>query len=105
KDYLRLILFFFSSRRRHTRSKRDWSSDVCSSDLHLLLSRQVLRKVQHLPPQNEVPFSLSNFSLGSHPYYLSKYNEPSRYRNEQELLLQKRDHNTHHHSFKVNLRG
>src|SRR5699024_11313990 len=27
-------LFFFSSRRRHTRSKRDWSSDVCSSDLH-----------------------------------------------------------------------
>src|SRR5437868_14636848 len=27
------LLFFFSSRRRHTRSKRDWSSDVCSSDL------------------------------------------------------------------------
>src|SRR5207249_8584486 len=25
--------FFFSSRRRHTRSTRDWSSDVCSSDL------------------------------------------------------------------------
>src|SRR5699024_11674983 len=24
---------FFTSRRRHTRSKRDWSSDVCSSDL------------------------------------------------------------------------
>src|SRR5699024_11429245 len=31
-DWLR-ALFFFSSRRRHTRSKRDWSSDVCSSDL------------------------------------------------------------------------
>src|SRR5207249_6362503 len=28
------IDFFFSSRRRHTRSKRDWSSDVCSSDLY-----------------------------------------------------------------------
>src|SRR5207249_9573640 len=27
------FFFFFSSRRRHTRSKRDWSSDVCSSDL------------------------------------------------------------------------
>src|SRR5690606_40843559 len=26
-------LFFFSSRRRHTRFSRDWSSDVCSSDL------------------------------------------------------------------------
>src|SRR6266576_791612 len=28
-----LCYFFFSSRRRHTRSLRDWSSDVCSSDL------------------------------------------------------------------------
>src|SRR5690349_25038889 len=27
------LIFFFSSRRRHTRSLRDWSSDVCSSDL------------------------------------------------------------------------
>src|SRR5438445_6634533 len=27
------IFFFFSSRRRHTRYWRDWSSDVCSSDL------------------------------------------------------------------------
>src|SRR5687768_10920472 len=26
-------MFFFSSRRRHTRCSRDWSSDVCSSDL------------------------------------------------------------------------
>src|SRR5205809_2322736 len=28
-----IIYFFFSSRRRHTRCSRDWSSDVCSSDL------------------------------------------------------------------------
>src|SRR3712207_7316536 len=28
-----LLFFFFSSRRRHTRYWRDWSSDVCSSDL------------------------------------------------------------------------
>src|SRR5690606_40424235 len=27
------FIFFFSSRRRHTRFSRDWSSDVCSSDL------------------------------------------------------------------------
>src|SRR5690606_39922840 len=27
------FMFFFSSRRRHTRFSRDWSSDVCSSDL------------------------------------------------------------------------
>src|SRR6266511_4737939 len=28
-----IFFFFFSSRRRHTRFSRDWSSDVCSSDL------------------------------------------------------------------------
>src|SRR2546422_3535246 len=28
-----MFVFFFSSRRRHTRCSRDWSSDVCSSDL------------------------------------------------------------------------
>src|SRR5690625_6071462 len=31
--YLFFFFFFFSSRRRHTRWPRDWSSDVCSSDL------------------------------------------------------------------------
>src|SRR5690606_40394884 len=31
-----IYLFFFSSRRRHTRFSRDWSSDVCSSDLDYL---------------------------------------------------------------------
>src|ERR1039457_7067787 len=29
-----MLLFFFSSRRRHTRLQGDWSSDVCSSDLY-----------------------------------------------------------------------
>src|SRR6266850_5597917 len=33
-----LFLFFFSSRRRHTRLQGDWSSDVCSSDLGLLIA-------------------------------------------------------------------
>src|SRR5690606_39875387 len=34
--HVRLVyVFFFSSRRRHTRFSRDWSSDVCSSDLCL----------------------------------------------------------------------
>src|SRR5690606_14219408 len=32
-----LFFFFFSSRRRHTRFSRDWSSDVCSSDLRMLI--------------------------------------------------------------------
>src|SRR5437870_13916203 len=34
--------FFFSSRRRHTRWPRDWSSDVCSSDLIWRMSRSSL---------------------------------------------------------------
>src|SRR5690606_39300376 len=38
---VRCCLFFFSSRRRHTRFSRDWSSDVCSSDL--LREKQKLR--------------------------------------------------------------
>src|SRR5204862_2269605 len=37
-----LAFFFFSSRRRHTRSLRDWSSDVCSSDLHVLTNGTIL---------------------------------------------------------------
>src|SRR6266581_5045269 len=35
----RIISFFFSSRRRHTRWTGDWSSDVCSSDLELARKR------------------------------------------------------------------
>src|SRR5207249_8270918 len=43
------LLFFFSSRRRHTRSKRDWSSDVCSSDLQLQLRARVTGIVRDAP--------------------------------------------------------
>src|SRR6266542_2379811 len=40
-DCICSVIFFFSSRRRHTRCYRDWSSDVCSSDL--LAVAQVFR--------------------------------------------------------------
>src|SRR5690606_40955538 len=46
-----LLFFFFSSRRRHTRFSRDWSSDVCSSDLLAVVGlaiRYVLPKLLHL---------------------------------------------------------
>src|SRR5438093_7945114 len=43
------VLFFFSSRRRHTRLVSDWSSDVCSSDLERDLGRaDVLRDAARL---------------------------------------------------------
>src|SRR2546429_3878027 len=38
-----VIFFFFSSRRRHTRCSRDWSSDVCSSDLRTVSFPRGLR--------------------------------------------------------------
>src|SRR5256885_4527422 len=37
-----VVLFFFSSRRRHTRLQGDWSSDVCSSDLRIANDRHDL---------------------------------------------------------------
>src|SRR5438034_11412379 len=36
------VFFFFSSRRRHTRSLCDWSSDVCSSDLGVMVPAQAI---------------------------------------------------------------
>src|SRR5256885_10489605 len=54
------MLFFFSSRRRHTRLQGDWSSDVCSSDLrnpwqhakqHSKPARNLSRSGQISPPQ------------------------------------------------------
>src|SRR5690606_40735466 len=36
--------FFFSSRRRHTRFSRDWSSDVCSSDLSVMQRHEQLSR-------------------------------------------------------------
>src|SRR3712207_6902697 len=41
------FFFFFSSRRRHTRYWRDWSSDVCSSDLALLDRLAPARHARH----------------------------------------------------------
>src|SRR5215469_17930313 len=40
-----MFFFFFSSRRRHTRSLRDWSSDVCSSDLVSVASNRLQRRL------------------------------------------------------------
>src|SRR5207302_4734190 len=54
--------FFFSSRRRHTRFSRDWSSDVCSSDLHVraFAKRQglVAEAMTVLQKQERCPFEL-----------------------------------------------
>src|SRR5438132_13277462 len=49
------LFFFFSSRRRHTRSLCDWSSDVCSSDVELGVAeiRPVLAAASVARPKGE----------------------------------------------------
>src|SRR5688572_32515810 len=51
----RLVFFFFSSRRRHTRFDCDWSSDVCSSDLQKATSAN--QPPRHLEAPNLPPRS------------------------------------------------
>src|SRR2546430_7432007 len=46
-----LVIFFFSSRRRHTRFDCDWSSDVCSSDLVREAMMDLQRRVHALHTQ------------------------------------------------------
>src|SRR5206468_9766584 len=48
------IGFFFSSRRRHTRSDRDWSSDVCSSDLLLGPDLQLVHPLLTTPEERAI---------------------------------------------------
>src|SRR5256886_4087633 len=48
-------MFFFSSRRRHTRFDCDWSSDVCSSDLHVDVGSIVGTKARGLYIDSFIP--------------------------------------------------
>src|SRR3989449_4493295 len=50
---LAAYFFFFSSRRRHTRCSRDWSSDVCSSDL----TQEIVARLRHRFPAIQGPAS------------------------------------------------
>src|SRR5260370_18631936 len=54
---LTTFLFFFSSRRRHTRFKCDWSSDVCSSDLSSSSDAVLEGGLWQLRPRGQIPFA------------------------------------------------
>src|SRR5699024_11282858 len=59
--------FFFSSRRRHTRSKRDWSSDVCSSDLPVRTCKAFVERLKAAGRDvelTEYPDSPHGFDIG-----------------------------------------
>src|SRR5438105_10399070 len=59
--------FFFSSRRRHTRSTRDWSSDVCSSDLTLYEAYALGGgDVRRALPRGKAPHQVSFFWRSAH---------------------------------------
>src|SRR5699024_12174760 len=64
--------FFFSSRRRHTRSKRDWSSDVCSSDLLYRSQMDVL-----LDPHDPEVIRCAEEAGIPHDWILAAQNSPT----------------------------
>src|SRR5699024_12043562 len=55
--------FFFQSRRRHTISKRDWSSDVCSSDLLIVVSPNTAFLIL---PSSVIEKTIKGMSLSIH---------------------------------------
>src|SRR2546422_11036498 len=57
------FFFFFSSRRRHTRCSRDWSSDVCSSDLVTMGRRIITRATSRLPATAGSSLPMSSSTL------------------------------------------
>src|SRR5574337_213308 len=68
--YALCFVFFFSSRRRHTRLSGDWSSDVCSSDLPAISSSVVpfYSCPQSLPASGSFPVS-QFFESGGESYW------------------------------------
>src|SRR5437867_8950798 len=68
------VFFFFSSRRRHTRSYGDWSSDVCSSDLPLAVVLSQVRPIELRQVRRTEQEPLFN-SLIEHHHYLG-YEQP-----------------------------
>src|SRR5206468_7343560 len=60
----------FSSRRRHTRSDRDWSSDVCSSDLCVEILFLSYSRGQVGETRIDSPLAVSYYFAETHPFVL-----------------------------------
>src|SRR5690606_40812756 len=87
-----LVHFFFSSRRRHTRFSRDWSSDVCSSDLATLAPTMCTPKISSVlasaniftnPLVSSLARALPNALNGNCP---ALYSTPSALRSEERRV-------------------
>src|SRR5215203_6523727 len=64
------FFFFFSSRRRHTRYWRDWSSDVCSSDLEDEINERLdkimsgaLQRIWNMADQHKITLRTAAFAV------------------------------------------
>src|SRR5450432_3801021 len=62
------FFFFFSSRRRHTRSDRDWSSDVCSSDLGQSIPTNIVDKLSCRLAGREIFSAELGTGISANPY-------------------------------------
>src|SRR6266496_72766 len=82
-EYILFCFFFFSSRRRHTRSLRDWSSDVCSSD-HLPPAGPAGLEDRELPP----PLRVAQVHADGAEVYAE---QDHRHRQQEILNPQRRD--------------
>src|SRR5690554_1521940 len=60
-----VIFFFFSSRRRHTRCGRDWSSDVCSSDLRTFRIKAKIKNNERLLPNMLAEMHITDLVIDS----------------------------------------
>src|SRR5690606_39787447 len=75
------VFFFFSSRRRHTRFSRDWSSDVCSSDLKHSLSTKklfILKSGSIINLLNLVPGKPRSFEYRDKTFFIAMYKYSSK---------------------------
>src|SRR3712207_8174902 len=81
-----MLLFFFSSRRRHTRYWRDWSSDVCSSDLRVDPALPVLV----LSGRGEELDRVRGFDRGADDYVVKPFSYPELRRRIEALLRRAR---------------
>src|SRR5690606_40862695 len=77
-------LFLFSSRRRHTRFSRDWSSDVCSSDLDALLHEDGLDRPAAVRPDPE----FQTQELSARRDALPAFDRRRRDQNARKLLME-----------------
>src|SRR5690606_40021997 len=83
--------FFFSSRRRHTRFSRDWSSDVCSSDLFIddgdaICDAAQLREFTG-GKHHRYSHLIELHNEFQHPALGTHVNAPGRFRYEEQLGL------------------